>query len=206
MYTHTHTHSYICRSSRWMTAAIAASICFGSFLSLNIYENWFLIYFFGFLFDCFLFFAIDERRLGPGLRWPELFAWLRVIYVSQSSDSAFHEPIKLSMSLCHIHISCQYTRRLMSLAALRLPFHLHLRFNLHLRIWVRVWVLDRFMNGHGDKTQFGSARNTRKLAYKSAHAAGQGGSLDFGSVLFRSSQLSLPSASSTSPLSFLLIT
>lgn len=176
-----------------MTDAIAASICFCSFLSLNIYENWFLIYFFGFLFGCFLFFAIDERRLGPGLRWPQLFAWLLVIYVSQRSDSAFHEPIKLSMSLCHIHISCQYTRRLMSLAALRLPFHLHLwlhlRLNLHLRIWVRVpvrvwvWVLDRFMNGHGDKTQFGSARNTRKLAYKSAHAAGQRGSLDFNSVL-----------------------
>jgi len=31
-----------------------------------------------------------------------------------SSDSAFHEPIKLSMSLCHIHISWPYTRRLMS--------------------------------------------------------------------------------------------
>lgn len=61
-YPHTHsgtlTQWYISRSSRWMTVAIAASICFWFFLSLNIYENWFLICFF------FWFFAIDERRLG----------------------------------------------------------------------------------------------------------------------------------------------
>lgn len=157
-----------------MTIAIAASICFSFFfLSLNIYENWFLIYFFFVSFSTVSIDAIVDW--GPNwaaLAW--LFASLSVIYVSQCSDSAFHEPIKLSMSLCHIHISCQYTRRLMSLAVL--PPHLQLR-SANILIWVRVaaWVLDRFMNGHGDKTQFGSTqtRNTRKLAYKSAHAAGQ---------------------------------